>query len=194
MIFLPEIVTAVNSAIKERLTPYPTARIEGLTYPVTYNREDNSTITVPAVLMAKDARLLVNDDRFPFTLYHRALTANNDVTTNNSYGDGYPRDVLASAEIELIVIGFRDRIKVAPEQIAAVIGDSIPAQMTVQEGKLNIPSIRVNWTSIQYDQRSTWNQQFQGLTYGLSINEFMVSLRYRITVSYMQGCLINCEC
>lgn len=193
MIFLPEIVQFVNNSIKNRITPYPTARIEGLTYPVALVRGE-SQITVPAFLYRKDAEVIVNDDRFPFTIYHKAISATNTPRDADSYGDGSPRYINGYADIELFIVGFRDKIKVAPEQLAALIGDSIPSQFTILEGELKLPAVRANWNSIQYDQRSLWSNQFPGLTYNLSIGEFMVSLRYRIEISYMQGCLSVCEC
>lgn len=194
MIFLPEIVQFVNEAIKTRLTPYPTARITGLTYPVTMIRGENTQITVPAILYRNDAELIVNDDRFPFTLFHRAISATNSARESDSYGDGDPRYVTGYAEIELVLVGFRDKIRISPEQFAAVVGDSIPARISMVIQELNIPAITINWNSIQFDQRSVWNTVFPGLQYNLSINEFMVSLRYRIEISYMQGCLTTCEC
>ena len=88
MAFLGDIVEGINTALKTKLTAFPTTYYSGIAYPIA-RKKDNSYEFVPAsIANSGEAKYLTFDDIEEMAIYHRIVNSSYSQDKNQSYGDG----------------------------------------------------------------------------------------------------------
>lgn len=195
MVYLNEIVEFVNTVIKERLKAYSNSRYYGITYQAVKN-EANTTIIYPSEIdiNAKAGSVAINMKE-SFIVYHRLTGTSFTYPTSGNYGDGDTHSVSSATDLQVIVMGWRKKLNGTPEQLAMIIADSLPGSIKEADiNKIGIKQISTQATGINYDPRTIFNAEYTGIPYFIGPEMFLFSIRYRITGSYLKGCLTNCEC
>lgn len=192
MIYLAKIVEEINNAFKNALSAYPSARYFGLSNMISLKTTDGKTITIPSAFQpsSKDGLPVINDDRFSFTIFHKAINSSASSSSTNGYGDGQTKSINANTDVDLILMGFKSKIKACPINLMAALVDTIP-NISFQGQKIQN---NINWISSNWDYRNVFNQNFQNVGYQIGPDEFIISSRYRVEQSYLKGCLNICEC
>ena len=191
MVFLPDIIDSLNGILRNRLSQYPDACYEGNTKPVV-KRTEKSLIVYPAAIRLTENAKTVDFSlgAGPFTVYHRILSTTFRVDTSGGYGDGDIAYRLPSTDIRMIIIGYRDQINTEPENLAAIIADSLPPVANTEL----IKGITISEQSIAYDAQTVFAQEFKGIPFFIGPEMFMLSITYRVECRYMKGCFNNCNC
>lgn len=195
MVYLNDIVGYINKLIQERLTPYTNSKYYGITYQSVKN-EGNSTIVYPFEidLNAKAASVAINMKE-SFIVYHRLQGSTFTYPTNGSYGDGDTLNINSTTELQVLVMGWRKEINTSPEQLAMIVADTLPGSIKEKSiNKVGVRQISTQAIGINYDPRAVFNSEYSGIPYFIGPEMFLFSIRYRITGSYLKGCLTNCEC
>lgn len=194
MVYLNNIIDFINQSIRQRLTQYPTANLQGLATATVVNQQGSAQRVFPSVIdMDGKADVVKYAKQFPFSIWHRSSTTN--VTIRSNYGDSDQGDISTITEMTMVVIGNRSAIKVGPDLFSYILMDTIPGKLVASEfGQLGINEITSSPVSINHDPQSVFSAEFKGVPYFIGPEMFMFSIRYRILGSYQKGCLSNCNC
>lgn len=194
MVYLNNVIGFINDILKERVSSYPTANMQGV-MTQTVSNQQNKVVIYPTIIdLSGKANYTGLDKRVSFTGYHRLIGSTFTRRVEQDYGDEL-MTILSTTDIQLIVWGWRDKINHKPEQFALILADTLPGVIIADEFKsLGIRELKVVEAGINYDQRTIFNQEIQGIPYFLGPETFVFSIRYRIEGSYIKGCLNKCEC
>jgi hypothetical protein len=192
MVYLPDLVEAINGAIKKRLSKFADAQYYGIATQG-IRREGDTMVVFPSVISTDGiAQTIAYDNKPPFILYHRAYNSSFAYAgTKKSYGDGDLANMKCSTVMRIICTGNRRDINISAEEFALIIADCLPTNMQVD----TIPkSITITPSLIQYDSRMVFNGEFEKLAYFIGPDRFLFSIQYSIEGTYLKGCLNNCDC
>lgn len=193
MVYLNNIVEFLNITIKGRLLKYPTAGYNGVATYATKDQKQGEIKYPTLITYGKNgAETLAFDSNTPFTIYHRL--SGTTFSKGPSYGDD-AYSTISATDLQIVVWGTRKKIDTSPEQFAMILTDTLPDIITADElSGMGINNINITPLSINYDQRSVFAQEMQGVKYFTGPELFLFSIRYRIEGSYTKGCLNNCDC
>lgn len=194
MVYLNNVIGFINDILKERVSSYPTANMQGV-MTQTVSNQQNKVVIYPTIIdLSGKANYTGLDKRVSFTGYHRLMGSTFTSVVDKAYGDDM-LTIVSVTDVQFIVWGWRDKINHKPEQFALILADSLPGAITADEfTALKIRELKVVEAGINYDQRTIFNQEIQGIPYFLGPETFVFSIRYRIEGSYLKGCLNTCEC
>lgn len=189
MAFLGDIVDGINSALKAKLTAFPTTCYSGIAYPIA-RKKDNSYEFVPATILSSgEAKYLTFDDIEEMGVYHRIVNSSYTQDKDQSYGDGY-NSFQQNYDIDLVVMADRRRVGVSPDVLEAAIASNFPAvDKPSGVNYLNILPVSAN-----HNSRSLFAQEFQGVSYYIKPEHIFFSIRYRVELKYVKGCISLCQC
>jgi len=200
MVYLNNVIGFINDLLKDRISNYPTATMDGVMNQTVTNQTgangQSRIIIYPSIIdLSGKANYTGLDKRVPFTGYHRLMGSTFTRVVEQEYGDDL-MTILSVTDIQLIVWGWRDKINHKPEQFALILADTLPAGSVIADEfkTLGIRELKIVEAGITYDQRTIFNQEIQGVPYFLGPETFVFSIRYRIEGSYIKGCLNKCEC
>lgn len=190
MVFLPELIDQINTALGFRFKKYPLALYKGLVTQGVINI-DNNVVSFPSVISnAGVAEEVSYDIRYPFIVYHRALVSNFQPGTQKGYGDGDLLNITCSTTVRLVCTGNRADIAVSPEEFAMMICDSLPTGAKATKLKY----VKISPNNILYDAQTVFANEFKGLGFNIGPERFLFSIQYTIEGGYIKGCLNTCDC
>lgn len=193
MIYLNNIIQAINTRVAARLAAYPKMVFEGI---ADYKYEAPATgtaITAPVIMkLGSKNAVPIKTDVNSITAYHRLGNTTISVQPGQDYGDGQSVNNKFATDLQLMVIGKTSLLNVFPYDFAAIIADSIPLSMKVEEAF--VMEVKVYLQGINHDKRANFNQEFTGVDYFLGPEYFFFGIRYRIEAMYMNGCTNICDC
>lgn len=189
MAFLGDIVNSINDALKVKLTAFPTTSYSGIAYPIA-RRKDNSYEFIPAIILTSgEAKYLTFDDIEEMGIYHRIVSSSYTQDKNQSYGDGYT-SFQQNYDLDLVVMADRRRVEVSPDVLEAAIASNFPAG----EKPTGINYLNILPVSANHNSRTLFSQEFQGVNYYLKPEHIFFSIRYRVELKYVKGCISLCQC
>lgn len=133
------------------------------------------------------------DDTYPFQVYHRIISLQNNPTTTDNYGDGstwYKQ----TAQMVLVLVTDRGKIQMEAEDLVSLIVVNIPAtipQATLTSLGLYSADIYASGEAI-IDNEIVYNREFKNVEYLLKPNSVMYSIAYTIEVVFSKNCLLHC--
>ena len=189
MAFLGDIVNGINEALRAKLTAFPSTYYSGIANPIA-RKIDNTYEFIPAIILTSgEARYLTFDDIDEMGIYHRIVSSSYTQDKNQSYGDSYT-SFQQNYDIDLIVMANRSRVEVSPDVLEAAIASNFPAgDKPPGVNYLNILPLSAN-----HNSRSLFSQEFQGVAYYLKPEHIFFSIRYRVELKYVKGCISLCQC
>jgi len=189
MAFLGNIVHTINTALKDKLTAFPTAYFGGIAYPVAKKKDDKYEFLPGIVANSGEVKWLTFDDINELTIYHRITNSSYTQNKVQSYGDGYT-SFTQNYDLDLVVMADRRKVQVEPDVLEAAIASNMPDKDKVDGvSYVNILSVSAN-----HNSRSLFSQEFQGVSYYLKPEHIFFSIRYRVELQYTKGCLGLCQC
>jgi|SRR6476646_1158517 len=189
MAYLGEIVETINTTLKAKLTAFPLSRYNGLSYPIA-RKKGTAFEYLPALISSSgDARLITFDDINELEIYHRIASSTYTQSGVATYGNGYDA-FKHNYDVDLIVMGDRRKVQVAPDVLEAAIASNMPSTTTID----GIRGINILAVSANHNSRSLFSQEFQGADYYLKPEHIFFSIRYRVEIQYQKGCLVLCQC
>lgn len=189
MAFLGDIVSNINEALKAKLTAFPTTFYGGIAYPIA-RKKDNSYEFLPAIISISGySAYMTFDDIQEMAIYHRIATSSYSQDKNQSYGDGYTA-FQQNYDMDLVIMADRRRVEVGPEILEAAIASNFP----VTDQLVGVNYVNILPVSANHNSRSLFAQEFQGVNYYLKPEHIFFSIRYRVELKYVKGCISLCQC
>lgn len=190
MAYLGDIITGINTAIKAKLTAFPTALYEGIAYSLV-KKEGKGSQSLPAIIDTKgDAKWITFDDIREMIIYHKINSSTYSVLKGESYGDGHNM-VRHIYEIDLFVMADRKRVGITPDVLEAAVASNIPYVLPLLNGLNYMEIVTVN---ANHNSRQLFGQEYPGVDYYLKPEHIFFSIRYRIELKYQKGCISLCQC
>lgn len=188
MAFLDNIISGINTQVREKLTAFPTGYYAGLVYQIARSK-DKRLEYLPAETLEGNTRWLTFDDLNELIIYHRIINSGYSQIKNQSYGDGYD-SFQHNYDIDLIVMANRKKVYVGPDVLEAAISSNIPLMIKVND----VEYVNITPVSANHNSRSVFGQEFVGVQYFLRPEHILFSIRYRIELRYQKGCISLCQC
>lgn len=194
MIFLAEIINALNGNFKSKLSNYPTADYFGIATPVAVQRS-NSTIVYPSVINIEGSiQGTFFQFQSPFIVYHRLLSTTINNNGSQRFGQDAQSVMVATTTVTLVVMGSREKINNTPENLISRLLDALPGSMDIAYGPGGTIKAITKESSVEYDPRAIFSREFQGIKYFIGPEMFLMAARYTIESTYFKGCLSSCTC
>lgn len=133
----------------------------------------------------------INDTK-PFQVYHRILSLNGtDPEDGNNFGDQLT--VAEEASMRLVVIGDRNRLELAPEDIMAGINLWLPRDLASSVAKsLDLESVQIIPGAINLNMQEVFEEEYPGTAFNLPPNSIMAYMDYQIISEYNKNCFSIC--
>lgn len=151
-----------------------TGIVYGLAQNATYRDDEGSVI--PLIIGNNgEENYVFSDDNYNYGVYHRILS--------KSYSEGSPigweKEQREVADMLMVVWGFSHKLQINALQF---------------ESEVIIPSLPtdVSAVSSDFDRLRVVGVEFRGINYVPIPEEFVFSVRYRISSSYIKYCKTNC--
>lgn len=157
--------------------------------------EDFITTTRPAIIDNNGEGIDVSyNDTYPIQFYHR-LTAPLQYLGMDTEGFGNPNSSNTEiAEMALICMGDRYRVGAYTEEIcAAIVSDLVRELTPVQLQTLMLQSATIEVTETNTNGIDVFNQEFTNVDFPFAPENFMISVKYKITTMYGKGCFSLCN-
>lgn len=198
-----EICSLTNTALQQgnfKTRPFQDGKWYGLAYVVARNEgdgEQEQTVKRPAIVDTDGEGVAVDfSDTYPIQFYHRILQPIQypDMSTDDdSFGDP-AKDNKEIVEMALICVGSRKRTRANAEDIAAAIVADMPRELTsVQLQTLQLENANIEIIEVETNPDTVFEQECQGIDAALSPEDFMISVRYRLTTIYGKYCFSLCN-
>lgn len=187
--FLDSIVTEINEAVKGKLTAFPTAEYFGVAYSIP-RKEEKSPAYLPAIIdMNGEAKWMTFDDIRELTVYHKIISSTYSIQKRGSYGDGNDY-VQQNYDMDMIIMSDRKKINIQPDVLEMAFGSNIPSVI-----KFNgLEPANLTAVSANHSSRSVFSNEFTGVDYYLKPEHILFSIRYRVELRYLKGCISLCHC
>lgn len=189
MAFLGDIVETINKELKAKLTAFPTAIYCGIAYPVA-RKKDNSLEFIPGTISDDgDVKYMTFDDINELAIYHRVINSNYSQDKAQSYGDGYT-SFNHNYDLDLVVMANRRKVQVSPDVLESAIASNLPLTEHIQ----GVNYVSIAPVSANHNSRFLFTQEYQGINYYLKPEHIFFSIRYRVELKYVKGCISLCQC
>lgn len=197
MAYLKQIVQMVNDALAARAfstVAFTGKRLYGIAATVNYQDQAGEAVREPMISDNADNLTYVGyDDSSPVTVYHKTITISRELNREASYGN--PIDVLTeTAQMQMIVYANRMKVKLTPEEVDALIIDSMPTHLTkaqIQPYKLR--SVIITPGQSNFNSAAIYNVEYSAPS-RMKPSDIFFSINYTVTTQFKQGCLELCEC
>ena len=147
--------------------------------------------TIPAIISNNDVdTILTVDDRFSFELYHRHI-GSTVAEVEQDFGDRRVRE--ETAEMLLVIIGERDKIKFNKEEIITGLLLGIPLEMTKSFLITNkLTNVNIIPGTLNLDREELWNSEYNTEVM-LKPNQIFFSMNYQIVTQTWTSCIEICQ-
>lgn len=188
MPFLDNIVSQLNDKIiTSSLNFIPSGKIKsyGISEPMILVQEDK-VIQYPAIINSDgEATMIEVDDTYNVIMYHKLESITNGIVPKTNYGG--ISDLLETANMALVIVAFRDKVRRTSYWLENVIKDQFPDIMKV--AGLQRSGIKIG--NSNFDKLALLNREYIGVELNFS-HIIIFELKYRIESAYKKGCFDNC--
>ena len=149
-------------------------------------------ITQPLILDNNGEGIsVVFDDTNFLQVFHKVDTINY-LIADVDYGN--PGTTMQEeAEMSIIVVGSRKRLKTRQENIMAAISLSFIKEFKDSDIRpLGMNSCIIEMGSVDIDPYSVWDQNWIGAEYSLNTDTFLFSMKYKIVSTFNKNCFTIC--
>ena len=196
-----EITTILNQSLKDG-NFHGRKFQDGVWYSLAYLVDRNEkrgdeivTIRRPSIIdNAGEGTSVDYNDTYPIQFYHR-ITAPLQYVDMNNEGFGNPNSSNKEiADMVLICIGDRARVGAYNEDICAAIVNDLTRELTpTQLTTLALQSATIEVIDTNLNPIEVFEQEYNGVDFALAPENFMISIRYRITTMYGKSCFTLCN-
>lgn len=137
---------------------------------------------------------VIIDDTLPFQIYHRLKSLSHESVPAgyDSFGDGGDF-IKETANMVMIVISDRSRIRMRGEDFLSVIAANIPVEfLNTFLTPLNLINASTEIESTNTDKEEVWKGEYN-TAYMLKPNGIMYALNYKIITIFSKQCFPVCE-
>lgn len=194
---LRAITSIINATLQ--MGSFSTGRFQGGQYNelaqlvMESDKDDSNIIKRPMIVNnnGQGTDVIIND-KFPIQVYHRTTSLNYEQGEADDFGDA-GTTTIEIAEMIMIIIGDRKRLKVVQEDLAASVISDMPIELQpAQLAPLFLTKGLVDPIDVNTDIEQVYDQEYSGVPYLLKPSNFMLSFRYRITTEYSVECFNLC--
>jgi hypothetical protein len=190
---LKKLVDYINSTIDAALAPsdrFAGSEFDGIAVTMPRQDEDGNIENFPVIIDTKgEADYLGVDDEFPLRIYHK----NNGTTYAPAQNVVGPANNIlkGTANMSMIVTGFRDKLKLTPEELNEVILQALPSRMPQADAKaLNVQSVIIAPGSTDFNFMNVFNREYKIKDLKALPGEIMmIELKYVITCTFDKSCI-----
>lgn len=132
------------------------------------------------------------DDTNTLMIFHRveSISYSND---SDGYGNA-DKNLIETANMRLVFTGQRNKMNARPENVLAAIELFFLKELTpAQASGFGVYGATLEMGDANLDSYSVWDQEFQGIEYGLVPEIMMFSIPYKIISTFNKGCFILCS-
>ncbi len=136
---------------------------------------------------------VVYDDTQALQIYHIVDSLEYSIANPDDYGT--PGTIMQeTANMRMIFIGSRRRIKVRTEDIIAASAMDFPKEFAPsQVSALSMNSCIIEMQDVESDPYKVWEDQFIGTEYSLGTDTTAFWIRYKIIDTYNKSCFKLCN-
>lgn len=193
---LHQIVAEINTRLTQSGGQFDSKRFQkgrfsGIAELITKVDKKDIRQTFPAIIDNNgDATKLMMDDSFPFELYHRHLTST--VTeVEQDFGDRVLRE--ETANMLMIVMGDRNRLKLTKEDIITGINLGMPVELGQTFLTTNsLVGANIVQGDFNLNKEEVWNSEFNTEVM-VKPNNILFSLNYSVVTKTWAICIEICE-
>lgn len=202
MPFLDNIVAGINDELKSKVSDKlpKDVKFYGIAEQILDTEldgpEDNASWIekrYPAVIDNHgEAKMIDISDSYPLTIFHRVDNIQN-IVSRTGFGDS-AGDCNEVANMRMLIIGFRNKVKLSGHNLEALIKDSMSEMITVKDG-YSTPmqkSLIRNGTS-SFDKLNIIGREYSKIELDLS-NLIVIEHSYKIESTWKKGCFNKCGC
>jgi hypothetical protein len=149
--------------------------------------------TVPCIAEDNgDTEKLIIDDKYSFQLYHRHVGSSFEDTPESDFGDRNSRKEIA--QMLMIIIGDRSRLKLNKEDIITGISLGMPLEMTKAFRETNsLQSVNIIQGEFNLDRNSVYDAEYNVSENMLKTNTIFLAFPYQIETIALTSCIQICE-
>ena len=153
--------------------------------------DDDQRQTMPAVIdNTGDDTILTMDDSFPFELYHRHLSSTM-TEVEDDFGDRQIRE--ETANMLLVVMGDRNRLKLNKEEIITGISLGMPEELGQAFLTTNsLVGVNIIQGEFNLNKEEVWTSEFN-TEVGIKPSDIFFSLNYQVITRTWTTCIELCE-
>jgi hypothetical protein len=197
MPFIENIVDYINATLKAgslKDKRFQTGKFLGLTTIVAKRKADKSLAIYPGIVNTQGEFTTVEpNDKFPIVVYHKVLSSGYGYEKDNSYGN--TSLIKSQTEMSMIVWGDSNKLKLSASRLEAVFLTGFPQRLSEQARKdLGLRMCLFTPLSSDMDQLRVFRGEYQNVDYFLKPQHSFFQIRYRVDMSFDQGCLDACGC
>ncbi len=196
---LRQIVALINTALQTgnfSTAKFQDATFNNIGYLVSADVQDGENVvrTVRPVVVAEDGECkdLTVDDTTGMQIYHRNTALAYEDKQEDNFGDP-GNSTTEVAEMIIICIGDRNRLKIVQEDVGAFIWENIPRELKHADlATLQLQTVSIEPGEVNVNIEDVWNGEYQGVKFDLKPNNFMLSIKYKITSLFSKKCFKIC--
>ncbi|KKN67195.1 hypothetical protein LCGC14_0463680 [marine sediment metagenome] len=193
---LHQIVAEINTRLTQAggqfdSKKFQKGRFSGIAELITKVDKKEIRQTIPAIIdNSGDETKLTIDDSYPFELYHRHLTST--VTEIEAdFGDRVIRE--ETANMVLVVMGDRQRLKLNKEDIITGINLGMPVELGSAFLTANsLVGANIIQGEFNLNKEEVWNSEFN-TEVGTKPSDILFSLSYQVVTKTWTTCIEICE-
>lgn len=193
---LDSITTLINSALQSgqfKSRRFQAAKFYEIADPIKTTGEDKERREPYIIDDDGEGTSVVYDDTQALQVYHVVDTIDYKIADPDDYGK--PGTTMEeTANMRMIFIGSRKRIKVRPENVIAAAIIDFPKEFTPAEVTANgMNSCIIQMQDVESDPYIVWGDQFIGTDFSLGTDTIAFSIKYKIVDTYNKNCFTLCE-
>ena len=171
------VVKTANEIIKEC---FPDSVVYGVATPTNTKDSDGKISTIPVIVdFNGECQYIDPEDNNILTVYHRLISSQYP-QVNKGVGDGKAASIVY--DMILVCFGSRRKSKKTVDEVERKILSSIP---------IKISGANISFISSDFDQNRIMSSEFPNVENFLTPEQFLFSMRYRITCNYnSKSCII----
>lgn len=199
MPFLDTQVDIINAHLKNEVLSdnrFAQGLVVGLASLVTISEDEAADKRYPIYYDdQQEPKYIGIDDTYPLVVYHR-LTGGSRYTDleADSYGDAVDRIEMVS-DMVMVVFGKRKPLRLNAEDLETmcILGAPSSIPRSVLTGT-KIDKMSVQFSSTNMDALAVFGEEYQGVDFRVSPEDFLFNISYSITAQYRKDCVRPCDC
>lgn len=156
--------------------------------------EDDKETKFPAIVGNDGEAVSVSfDDTYPIQFYHRILEQLYEDDQIEDFGDE-GNTIKEVNEMVLICMGNKSKLGVFQEEISAAIWADMPRKIKHSVlNTLTLQNVIIEPVAVNNNPNEVFNNEYSNVDYNLAPENFMLAIRYKITVLYSKNCFKLCN-